>query len=230
MLWSAAPGENDAYDIYYWLPGVPAPVNLSNSPGEGDSGVQASGNRVVWGANLGYGSDIYMWYLGDGKPPARLTNDAVSDSLPRVDGDRVVWARVVGSWWDIFTWGVGDAAPINISNRPGDDYYAGVSGRRVVWRGTVPPGNGDIFTCVLGGPPVNLTNTPAVGEEYPQVSGEMVVWLGYDGSFRAIYKWVEGAGNVKISTAVPQDGEPTDLGQPCGVGGAGRRDLRLGPG
>jgi hypothetical protein len=123
-----------------------------------------------------------------------------------------------GDYTDVYTWAVGDPAPalapVNVSNRAGNDRGATISGRRVVWLGVNPPGNDDVYTCVLGGVPINITKTPGDSETRAQAAGELVVWQGaWEGRW-AIFGWSESRGKFVIGA---------DVGQDSGLGTSGNR-------
>ncbi len=145
----------------------------------------------------------------------QLTADGREKSLPEIDGDRVVWTARGGSDggadFEVFTMVIGDTTPTQITE---DDYEAAlvqVSGDRVVWQ--QDEGSGfDIFTWTpeatsfavsdhaapYAGGILQVTDN-TVADEYPQVSGDRIVWQRGETMSLEIYTWTPGGGEHKIS-------------------------------
>jgi hypothetical protein len=221
--------------VYTWVPGAAAPVNVSES-GQTCSEARVSGDRIVWVQvvrteqtgpdDVQVFTDIFTRALGDPEPTNVTNTDAVVDGEPQVDGDRLAWRTGEAEDAEIVTWAAGDATPTNVSNRSGlYDVSPAVSGDRVVWRGW--DGNDDeVFTWHVGDTgATNISNRDGLWDDCAGVSGDRVVWQGFDGTSWQVYTAVEGETQVadilRFFDASVQSGALT------GIGADGRSAVRV---
>lgn len=159
-------------------------------------GPLVSGDRVVWQGYDGTDSEIFTWRAGDAEP-TRITYDSLTEGEIVISGDRVAWEIWNGSDYDILTWQDGDVAPTQLTydSTWTYDIDPDVSGNRVVWAA-----NYEIFTWKAGdAAPTQLTDGSG-GASEPRVSGDRVVWQGYDGEDYEIFTWRAGdAGPTRLT-------------------------------
>jgi len=150
-----------------------------------------AGNIVVWMSFIEPGDqgNIYARDVsagGGGVFP--VTTSAGYQNLPKISGRAVVWndarsgtPRVWGKNLD-----VGGEFPISSGVSP--QYEVSIDGDLVVWRDD-RAGVSDIWGRYLsGGPEFQITDTPLIWEDYPDVSGNVVVWeQSPDGNDTDIY-------------------------------------------
>ena len=159
--------------------------------------IAISGDRVVWAQDEGDTSDQEIWtcVIGDTGPENVSDRPGEFDVEPAVDGNRIAWAGQTNMGRDIFTWAPGDVTPTQVTfDGFRTDKDVQVSGNRLFWSGANELAEPDleIYTWVVGdAAPTNISNNPGVAwnDEGVRVSGDRVVWTGFDGTDREIYTW-----------------------------------------
>lgn len=159
-----------------------------------------SGNRVVWvQGTLGESdtNEIYTRVMGGAAPENVSDRAALWDNEPAVSGNRIAWTGQTANGRDVFTWTLGDSSATPVTDDGfRTDQQVRVSGNRLFWSGATggADSNLEIYTWAPGDlAPTNVSNNlgSAVNDESPRVSGDRVVWVGWDavGGDWDIYTW-----------------------------------------
>lgn len=155
--------------------------------------VEISGKRAVW--VQGPEGEIYTRII-DGAPAFNVSNrPGAFDIEPAVSGDRVAWIGQTNMGRDVFTWAPTSLGPTQITfDGFRTDAGVQVSGSRLFWSGAneLPSPDLEIYTWAVGDSvPTNISNNPgsAVNDQDVRVSGDRIVWVGWDGSDREVYTW-----------------------------------------
>jgi len=178
--------EGDDWEIYS--------DNISDGPGETqithndiqDDDPRISGNHIVWESRVGQDLDDWEIFFYDGADITRLTTDSppVKDLNPDVNAQTVVWQRYEGNP-EIVIWDGQTIAPI--TNDGLFDVNAAIAEELLVWRHTDGSVVDDYeIVARAGGNIYQLTNNE-FEEGAPGVSGDIIVWEGWDGNDWEIY-------------------------------------------
>lgn len=200
---SAAPGSQSAHEIsgnlvvwhdnrngtsQIWGRRLDQPVG-SDFPISSTTATDVSGNTVVWMSHLEPGDqgNIYARDVNGGSV-FPVTTNAAYQYFPRISGRNVVW----NDWRDgsvrIYGRNLDAGGDFPISSGVASQFQAAIDGDLVVWRDD-RSGVSDIWGRYLsGGPEFQITDTPGLWEDNPQVSGSLVVWQqSVDGNNTDIY-------------------------------------------
>jgi beta propeller repeat protein len=136
-----------------------------------------SGDVVVWMSfqEPGDQGNIYRRDLTTGGV-VPVTTAAGYQFYPKVSGRTVVWNDTRDGGLRVYGRNLDSGGDFPISSGVGQQYEVSIDGDLVVWRDD-RTGVGDIWGRYLsGGPEFPITLTPDIAEDYPDVSGNFVVW------------------------------------------------------
>jgi len=204
-VWAGLDASGISADIFFFdgtFDGLGAPniLNLTNTPGSGESVPQISGDHVVWSNN------IYTISTGT------TTTFAGAPFSFDLEGDMLAWNQQDGSFRNVYQMDLSAVTPtptvvFPVGSGPGaqgSQENPRISGGNIIWESNGLNGLQDIFLHNLTtGNTVNISNsTTNEGNEF-QIDGDIVVWsavapLGASG-FSDIFVF-DGRGWDGIST------------------------------
>ncbi len=153
VWWRSANDDRSEGEILTWTPsdGV---VHVASTDFEG-SGIQVSGDRIVWsgsgGSDSGSDSEVFTWTPAVGV--VEVTMNDLDDIWPQISGNRIAWGVLTGDSLEILTWTPGADPPgrvIRIADEFLTDAYA-LSGDWLVWNAYVED-DAEIFLTELDRP------------------------------------------------------------------------------
>lgn len=193
---TAAPGIQTAHeisgDLVVWQDGRTSPQQIwgrrlsqpdgSEFPITGPAAheqifADVSGNTVVW-MSFQEGADQGNIYArdADGGNVVPVTTAAGYQYFPKISGRTVVWNDNRSGQVRVWARNLDSGAEFPVSSGVSPQYLASVDGDLVVWRDD-RTGVSDIWGRFLsGGPEFQITDTPNIWEDYPEVGGNVVVW------------------------------------------------------
>ncbi len=128
---------------------------------------QISGDKIVWvGQEYAQPQEIYYY---DGSQIHRLTNNDYHDYRPRISGSNIAWVGNGIMYYDGAT-----------TRRIGDGNFPQISGNHIVWEW-----GGKIF--LYDGVAARQISDSACPGIFPHISGDRVVWYGWDGNDHEVY-------------------------------------------
>jgi beta propeller repeat protein len=152
-----------------------------------------SGNVAVWMTQNENGDqgNIYGRDVNSGGVFPITTNSAYQ-YFPQISGRTVVWNDTRDGTVHVYGRNLDSGGDVLISSGVSAQYLVAFDGDLVVWRDD-RAGNSDLWGRYLSsGGEFQITNTPNIYEDYPQVSGNVVVWEqstgdGFDTGIWATY-------------------------------------------
>jgi len=175
---------------------VPAQVTSATASGFDEVSVSSSLVAMRW---TGFPVRIWTWTPGQ-TAAGQLPLSAYSDSLA-VSGNRAVWRQDGGALEAIMTWRVGGLLPAAFATGAQDYDFPALWGDRVAWL-VIGTGDQRVLTRKIS---QTATTTVSAIDSGPKidvaVSGDRVVWNGWDGHTWQIYTRVAGEAVVTTITA-----------------------------
>jgi beta propeller repeat protein len=136
-----------------------------------------SGSIAVWNSfqEPGDQGNIYGRDVDSGSLFPICKNPAFQYE-PAISGSNVVWSDTRDGAAHVYGKDLGTGIEFRVSSGVSSQYEPAIDGDLVVWRDD-RSGTSDIWGRYLsGGPEFQITDTPTIWEDYPDVSGNVVVW------------------------------------------------------
>ena len=175
VVWSGYDGHDEEIFLYDGT----AVVQLTNNDSY-DFNPQLSGDKVVWSGYLN--NDEGEVFLYNGATTFQLTNNIFYEEGLKVSGDKVVWSSSDGHDQEIF---LNDGnATFQLTDNNYDDYgwNIAISGDNLVW--SAYDGHDEEIFLYNGATVIQLTNND-FDDFNPQLSGDKVVWSGYQENYES---------------------------------------------
>ena len=153
-----------------------------------------SGSKVVWADAPG----IYLYDAATNT--TQLLPNSLGATNPQILGSSVVWSSAVGSDpnnQQIFLYNGTTTTQLTNNGSHSTSTSPQVFGSRVVWDGVNPNSNGWQIYLYDGVSTTQLTSAHAANA-YPQISGSIVAWQGWDGTAEQIYLY-DGTATTQVS-------------------------------
>ena len=212
--WAQVSGDRIAWwggwysDIYTWTP-TTGVTSITSGTGNNYVGPRVSGDRVVWngyGAGGGPDPEIFTWTPTGGVQ--QLTSDDVNDMEPQVSGDRIVWYATGGidggTDREIFSW-TPTSDVQQLTNNLTDELRPSVWDDRVAWEGSGGTDGGDDTEIFMWDAATSTSQQLAANALYDslaRVSGDRVVWHGFDGANWQVFTWAPSGGAQQLTSSL----------------------------
>jgi beta propeller repeat protein len=190
----ADPGPDGGNDWEIFLYDGTTLLRLTDNAVE-DTHPDISGNKVVWQGRGGSdGGNDWEVFLYDGTQVIQLTANTGQDVSPKISGDKVVWMDQGGPG-QIFFYDGTQVIPLS-----GGDFPR-IDGDKIVWNS-----RGDVVYEYDGTQIIKLSADGARAW-YPEISGDKVVWVGYDSNDDEIFLY-DGTQIIQLSDNTMNDYYP----------------------
>jgi len=126
----------------------------------------------------------------------QVTDNTVNELYPQVSGSNIVWNAFVGSDLEVFFHEGRTGTTTQLTDNDRTDYQPVISGSNVAWRDVPAGGLGSI--CVWDGTSTTTYSHASISYQDPQISGDHVVWRGWDSGQGDIF-YTDG-GSVQRAT------------------------------
>lgn len=201
VVWEGYDGND--WEIFVY-DGV-STFNLTNNQ-TNDKMVEVDGNKVVWVNEGDRGNDEIFLYDGESGVTTRITSNNSLNNDPMIDGDKIVWESYATGNWEIFLYDIVSGVTENISNNPSyPDFNPKISDGNVIWLQKPSEWSLASDLYLYDGESIKLLSGGIFWSVDPQISGENVVWQGYDFAYGEDIFLYDGESTVNLTGNLPRD-------------------------
>lgn len=179
-------------------------LNLTNNQTD-DKMAEVDGNKVVWVGNGDWWSDEIFLYDGESGVTTRITNNNSLNHDPMIDGGKIVWESYATGNWEIFLYDIASGVTENISNSPSYlDRNPKISDGNVTWLKHAFEWSLESELYLYDGESIKLLSEGLLWSTDHQISGEYVVWQGYDSAYGEDIFLYDGESKVNLTGNFPR--------------------------
>ena len=161
----------------------------------GGNHLNISGNNIVYRNRY---SDIYL-YTGSSNILIRA-NPITTDQIPVISGNNVAFVDSDGTDLEVFYYDGSGVTQITDNNYTDGYGWLSISDNKIVWAA-----NSEIF--LFDGTSVTQITDNAYADSNPSISGDYVVWHGFDGTDNEIFLY-DGTSITQLTDNTENDTNP----------------------
>ncbi len=194
IVWKASSDPMSSKEIYLYNGSTTTQIT---NDGSWKSGVNISGNNVVWTGN----NEIYFY---NGSTTAQITSDGNSKSEPVISGNNIVWSGDGMFGEQIYFYNGSSKIMVTLDDQ--NKIGLQIDGNNFIWQGY--NNNGSWIYLCNGSSITEISHNSWNYAQYPQISGNKVVWYVDDSTGDREIFFFDGTTVIQLTDNSIEDLDP----------------------